>query len=455
MTGDSEGLRFQPDTSGLGDAITGQTVAHQRVSSLDQRADRQLDGITVQRTFTDTVSGKDTDRPQLEAMLGCVRGGDTVIVHSMDRLARNLEDLRGIVRELTAKGVRVQFLTEQLTFTANRSRPAGAPVQCDLTSFIDAGLMMGPMNVLKVALGVVQSRGNKVVDPGLVVFGPDEADFLSRHVQRVRALTDSSARAVFSQGSRIPLLLDELRTAADTGFETTAKTLQDALAETMRSSTNASDCVFAVVLTGGGGSPGNEVTLLKLDAVVEAARMEFLSTGRVTLKVLKELLPEPGRLQKALSWPDPRAISDAIAIDTNVTSARYFENAFNLYVSPKSTQAESELTKVIVEHVPPSRIPDAFSAASALTGPMDDVLDELSEHGFPELAQPARDASADPRPTGVVRINKVAAMNIVWRADGAEVRVPPHLAANVTVERDDSDGWRIILKTRTQPTPGT
>ena len=103
----------------MGDAITGQRVAYQRVSSLDQRVDRQLDGITVERTFTDTVSGKDTDRPQLEAMLGFVRDGDTVIVHSMDRLARNLEDLRRIVRELTAKGVRVQFLTEQLTFTGD------------------------------------------------------------------------------------------------------------------------------------------------------------------------------------------------------------------------------------------------------------------------------------------------------------------------------------------------
>jgi len=89
LTDDSRGLRFQPDT--LGDAITGQRVAYQRVSSLDQRVDRQLDGITVERRFTDTVSGKDTDRPRLEAMLCFVRDGDTVIVHSMDRLARNLE----------------------------------------------------------------------------------------------------------------------------------------------------------------------------------------------------------------------------------------------------------------------------------------------------------------------------------------------------------------------------
>jgi DNA invertase Pin-like site-specific DNA recombinase len=97
--------------------VSGQRVAYTRVSSLDQNVDRQLDGITVERTFTDTASGKDTHRPQLAALLGFVRDGDTVIVHSMDRLARNLDDLRRLVRELTARGVAVQFVKEQLTFT--------------------------------------------------------------------------------------------------------------------------------------------------------------------------------------------------------------------------------------------------------------------------------------------------------------------------------------------------
>ncbi|MGH3299107.1 MAG: recombinase family protein [Trebonia sp.] len=68
--------------------------------------------------FTDTVSGKSAARPQLQAMLAYVRDGDTVIVHSMDRLARNLDDLRRLVRELTGRGVAVRFITEQLTFTA-------------------------------------------------------------------------------------------------------------------------------------------------------------------------------------------------------------------------------------------------------------------------------------------------------------------------------------------------
>ena len=85
----------------------GQRVGYVRVSTVDQNADRQLDGVSLDRVFTDKASGKDTKRPELEALLAYVRDGDTVVVHSMDRLARNLEDLRRLVRELTGRGVRV------------------------------------------------------------------------------------------------------------------------------------------------------------------------------------------------------------------------------------------------------------------------------------------------------------------------------------------------------------
>jgi len=101
------------------EVMSGQRVGYTRVSSLDQNADRQLDGVTVDRTFTDSASGRSTARPQLEALLAFGRDGDTVLVHSMDRLARNLDDLRALVRTLTARGVRVQFLKEQLTFTGD------------------------------------------------------------------------------------------------------------------------------------------------------------------------------------------------------------------------------------------------------------------------------------------------------------------------------------------------
>ncbi|UAK35951.1 recombinase family protein [Nocardia asteroides] len=77
--------------------------------------------MAVERTFTDKASGKDTARPQLEELIAFVRGGDTVIVHSMDHLACNLDDLRRLVRTLTGKGVRVEFVKEALTFTGEDS----------------------------------------------------------------------------------------------------------------------------------------------------------------------------------------------------------------------------------------------------------------------------------------------------------------------------------------------
>ncbi len=101
--------------------MSGQRVGYVRVSTLDQVTDRQLDGVQLDRTFTDKASGKDVARPQLKAMLAFVRDGDTVVAHSMDRLARNLDDLRALVRTLTGRGVRVEFVKEQLTFTGEDS----------------------------------------------------------------------------------------------------------------------------------------------------------------------------------------------------------------------------------------------------------------------------------------------------------------------------------------------
>jgi len=102
-------------------APKGHTVGYIRVSSLDQNSARQLDGIHTDKTFTDKASGKDTQRPQLQAMLEFVRTGDTVLVHSMDRLARSLGDLESIVKGLTAKGVAVSFVTQGMTFTGDDS----------------------------------------------------------------------------------------------------------------------------------------------------------------------------------------------------------------------------------------------------------------------------------------------------------------------------------------------
>ena len=87
-----------------------------RVSSLEQNPDRQLEGVALDKVFRDKASGKDRERPELSALLDYVRDGDQVFVHSMDRPARNLDDLRAIVLQLNQKQVSLHFLQEQLTF---------------------------------------------------------------------------------------------------------------------------------------------------------------------------------------------------------------------------------------------------------------------------------------------------------------------------------------------------
>jgi DNA invertase Pin-like site-specific DNA recombinase len=101
--------------------MAGQRIGYIRVSSLDQNTQRQLEGVQLERIFTDKASGKDTRRPQLEELLRFARDGDTLVVHSMDRLARNLDDLRSLVQKLTKKGVRIEFVKEHLVFTGEDS----------------------------------------------------------------------------------------------------------------------------------------------------------------------------------------------------------------------------------------------------------------------------------------------------------------------------------------------
>jgi DNA invertase Pin-like site-specific DNA recombinase len=103
------------------DIMEGKRIGYIRVSSFDQNPERQLEHVHVDKVFTDKASGKDTQRPELETLLSFVRDGDTVVVHSMDRLARNLDDLRHIVQKLTKRGVRIEFIKEALTFTGEDS----------------------------------------------------------------------------------------------------------------------------------------------------------------------------------------------------------------------------------------------------------------------------------------------------------------------------------------------
>jgi len=104
--------------------MAGQVIGYKRVSSGTQNTERQ-ELLGCDEVFEEFVSGKDRQRPQLEAMMKHARKGDTVVVHSIDRLARSLQDLQEIVDQLVAKGVTVKFLKENLTFSEGEDNATG------------------------------------------------------------------------------------------------------------------------------------------------------------------------------------------------------------------------------------------------------------------------------------------------------------------------------------------
>jgi len=96
-------------------------VGYVRVSTVDQNTDRQLDGITLEKVFEEKVSARTADRPKLIELLDYVREGDEVIVHDISRLARNMEDLHSLVRQITGKGCTLRFVKENLVFTNDQT----------------------------------------------------------------------------------------------------------------------------------------------------------------------------------------------------------------------------------------------------------------------------------------------------------------------------------------------
>lgn len=112
-------------------------VAYIRVSSESQNTDRQLAEIQVDRTFTEKLSGKSLSRPVLQEMVSFIRDGDEVHVHSLDRLARNLQDLLKLTEQITAKGASLHFHKEGLSFKGDGADPMAKLLLGVLGSFAE------------------------------------------------------------------------------------------------------------------------------------------------------------------------------------------------------------------------------------------------------------------------------------------------------------------------------
>lgn len=104
-------------------SLQGKQIGYIRVSTVEQNTARQLDGVKLDKVFIDKCSGKDRERPELKALISFIREGDTIHVHDISRMARNIADLQSLIETINSLGCTVRFYKEGLTFTGSSSDP--------------------------------------------------------------------------------------------------------------------------------------------------------------------------------------------------------------------------------------------------------------------------------------------------------------------------------------------
>ncbi|WP_289170014.1 recombinase family protein, partial [uncultured Pseudoalteromonas sp.] len=96
-----------------------------RVSTKDQDLSVQLSKLNehgVDRVYSEKISGKNTNRPELERLLEQLRSGDTIVITKIDRLARNMRDFQNIVHDLNERGVSLKIIDHNIDTTSSQGR---------------------------------------------------------------------------------------------------------------------------------------------------------------------------------------------------------------------------------------------------------------------------------------------------------------------------------------------
>jgi DNA invertase Pin-like site-specific DNA recombinase len=141
-------------------------IAYVRVSTVEQNESRQLEGLkkyNIDKWFTEKVSAKDTNRPELVAMIEYAREGDTIFIHSLDRLARNTKDLLEIVEGLTKKKINLVSNKENI----DTSTPTGKLMLTmigAIAEFERANLLERQREGIAIAKAEGKFKGRKKID---------------------------------------------------------------------------------------------------------------------------------------------------------------------------------------------------------------------------------------------------------------------------------------------------
>jgi hypothetical protein len=288
--------------------------------------------------------------------------------------------------------------------------------------------------IRKCALAIIAQRGLSVEGPALSPLEPAEEGFLHRHAEELRATIDTShARGRFRAGSFLAADLNRLLVADEAEFLQIAERHASRLASEMEKTGNAKACVLALIVEEN-EAQDLEVSLLKLDAEIEAAEMRR-SGAQLRLHVYQDLLPRPGEIQKGFSWPDPRDRSDVIVLDKNASgsSTLYFRDAFELDVSPKALDTENALVEELA--MLPAQDREAAVAAANAGGDAEEVVERIQEV-VPAFIPSSVQLGGDGSLPGRIRPNFAATARRVFRADGIELKVPITALDRVESRRD-------------------
>jgi hypothetical protein len=306
--------------------------------------------------------------------------------------------------------------------------------------------------MLNATLTFVQKKEALVTATSWAELDPDDIDFLSRHVDKLRGAAGAEDQLItrFQPGSGVPGLLGNLLMASEEEFVAISADLATRLQASMDQSTTPSPGVLAIIVSGPQGAAPAWVSLLKLDAISEAASFEF-DQGQVTLRVLRDLLPAPGQLQKGISWPDPRrTASDAIVIDRNQSLGQYFFNAYELRVSPTPAVSERVLAEAIVRGVDRNKRVQAMQFAASLGGRADEVAAKVKQQ-YPSVQIDREELGADGALGGYIRPKKVAAHLTRFRGDGIVVTVPYERLDRIRGPEQVAGGWQMTIRFTAEP----
>ncbi len=163
-------------------------VAYVRVSTVEQNESRQIEALEkhdIEKWFKEKVSAKDTNRPQLQAMLDFVRDGDTIYIHDFSRLARSTKDLLDIVEKLNAKGVHLVSNKENI----DSSTPSGKLMLTmigAIAEFERQNLLERQAEGIAIAKREGKFKGGQVKKIDEQVFSKHYADYKLRKINKTQ-----------------------------------------------------------------------------------------------------------------------------------------------------------------------------------------------------------------------------------------------------------------------------